>query len=175
MAFWVQECPFCGYAYGSIEGKAPEAEKTIFSTAYWAIASDRLNGTLIGRFLKASLIAEGASDPESAARFGLYAAWAADDAKDVAGAVSNRNRAAEMFRLSLSTVDQNTEQAIVNRTRMVDILRRAMRWNEAIDLAASLLERDLEERIRAVLQFEKSAAAAQDANCYTIAQATGGE
>ena len=54
MAYWVQECPDCGYAYGSIEEKAPQAETTITNDAYRAIVSSPINGSLMGRFLKAS-------------------------------------------------------------------------------------------------------------------------
>ena len=175
MAYWVQECPDCGYAYGSIEEKAPQAETTITSDAYKAILSNPLNGSLTGRFLKASLISEGAQEPKAAANYALNAAWAADDTDDKEGAISHRNRASELFVTSLDGVDETTEQSIVIRTRMVDILRRAERWEEAVALADVLLGSELDPTIKSALEFERSAASKQDGRCYTIETALGGK
>jgi len=173
MAYWVQECPNCGYAYDSIEEKPPQTDATVSSEAYKAILSSPINGSLTGRFLKASLISEGASEPDSAANYALNAAWAADDADDIEGAISHRERAANLFAISLNDVDEMSEDSIVTRTRMVDILRRAERWDEALKLAEVLFGLELDATIRAVLEFERSAASKQDGLCYTIEEALG--
>ena len=78
------------YAYSSIEKKADNSEVTISSDAYVEILSGNLNGTLTGRFVKASLIAEKAADIDAAANYALSAAWAADDASNVTSANSCR-------------------------------------------------------------------------------------
>lgn len=171
MAYWVQECPDCGYAHRSIEEMAPHADMTLTSGSYRAILSGTLNGSLMGRFLKASLVSEGASDTERAGDYALNAAWVADDAADPDGAITYRNRALNLFVASLVGADETSEQSIVTRVLLVDILRRAARWQEAIDLADVLLELELEATIRAVLEFGRSAASKQDGNCYTIQKA----
>lgn len=171
MAHWVQECPDCGYAYSSIEEKVAEADEAIASDAYQKIVAGPLHGSLIGRCLKASIVAEEASDLETAANCALWAAWAADDAEDKDGAISYRNRAVGLFTDYVNSIDNSSEQSILTRTRMVDILRRARRWIEAIDLANSLLEMDLDSTIRAVLAFQTSAASQNDGKCYTTAKA----
>jgi hypothetical protein len=141
MAYWVQECPVCGYAHGSIEEEVPEADTTIASDAYRAVTAGPLHDSLTGRFLKASIISEGASDPGVAANYALWAAWAADDAGDKDGAMSHRRRAVGLFTDYLDGVDKSSEQSILTCTRIVDILRRVELWNEAMDLANSLLVR----------------------------------
>ena len=98
MDCWVQECPSCGYAYSSIEEKADNSEVTISSDAYVEILSGNLNGTLTGRFVKASLIAEKAADIDAAANYALSAAWAADDASNGTSANSCRHRAASLLK-----------------------------------------------------------------------------
>ena len=175
MAYWVQECPNCGYAYRSIEETAPQTETTVNSDAYQAVLSSTLNGSITGRFLKASLISEGSSDPRAAAFYALYAAWAADDADDNEGAISHRIRAETLFSTSLDGVDETSEESILTRTRMVDILRRAERWEGAVGLADVLFGSELEPTVRSVLEFGRSAASRQDGLCYTIAKALGNE
>jgi len=167
MGSWVQQCGDCGYAYRAIKEKAPKANTTVTSDAYKAIVSSSLSAT----FLKASLISEGASDPDAAANYALYAAWAADDSGDKDEAISYRNRVAELFVMSLKGVDESSEQSMVTRTKMVDVLRRAERWTEATDLAKSLLEMDLPATIRAVLEFQTLAASQKDGRCYTTKEA----
>jgi len=80
---------------------------------------------------------------------------------------------AELFVMSLKGVDESSEQSIVTRTKMVDVLRRAERWAEAGDLAKSLLEMDLDPNIRAVLEFQTSVASQKDGRCYTTQEALG--
>ena len=171
MPYWVQECPECGYAYSCIEEAASQADKTLYSDSYLAISAGPLNGSLAGRFLKASLVSEGASDTERAGNYALNAAWAADDGGDSDGAISYRIRASKLLVASLVGADDTSEQSIVTRVRVVDILRRALRWQEALDLADVLLGLELDPTIRSVLEFERSAASKQDGKCYTIQKA----
>lgn len=173
MDCWVQECPSCGYAYSSIEEKADNSEVTISSDAYVEILSGNLNGTLTGRFVKASLIAEQAADIDAAANYALSAAWAADDASNGTSANSCRHRAASLFEELLKGMDHSSEEAISICAIMVDILRRSEQWEKAISLAETMLSQNLDPTIKSVLEFEISAASRHDAKCYTIDQALG--
>jgi hypothetical protein len=171
MRHWVQECPNCGYANHSIEEKLPNAEATLSSEAYKEIKTGPLKGTLIGRFLRASLISKGALDLDAAANYALNAAWAADDSRDIDAAISHRNLAADLMLASLSGKSDASERDIVHRARLVDVLRRARRWTEAQELATSLLEKNLDSTIRSVLKFGALAASRKDSECYTIVNA----
>jgi hypothetical protein len=171
LRFWVQECPSCGYAFKSIEKTAVEAESTVAGDAYQAVASGPLQGSVSGRCLKASILAEEAPDLNIAANYALWAAWAADDDGDKDGAVSHRSRAADLFDKSLNGEDESSEHAIITRTLMVDILRRAERWAEAMELANTLLKTDLDAAIRTVLKFQVSVASKKDDQCYTVDEA----
>lgn len=175
MSYWVQECPECGYAYSSITEKADNSSITISSDAYKALLSGELSGSLLGRFAKASLIAEGAADISAAANYALNAAWAADDAHNKECAISYRNRAADLFQSILKNIDDESEESIITRTRLVDILRRAERWEESIEIANTLLNSNLDPTIRSVLEFEHSVASKRDPNCYTVEVAMKGK
>ena len=203
MDYWVQECPFCGYVYSSIEKNVDKSNNTIPSKIYVAgwfyqsrgylyalldligvyskfkfanskdIIQDPIDGYLTRRFLKASLIAEEASNINAAANYALNAAWAADDALDRASATSCRHRAASLFEKLLKGTDHNSEEAISICAIMVDILRRSEQWEKAASLAETTLSQNVDPTIKSVLEFEISAASGHDAKCYTIDQALG--
>ena len=171
MECWVQECPTCGYAYSSIEEKADNSAATMSSPAYKEVLSGQLHGSLMGSFLKSSLLAEGAADIRAAAHYALNAAWAADDVSDTMNANFNRYRAVSLFEKLLKVTDYNAEETTVTRTIMVDILRRSGQWDEAINLANILLSQKLDPTIELVLTFEISQALQNDTQCYTIEEA----
>jgi len=173
MAYWLQECPDCGYTAGSIDEAHSEAKAVMASEAFQTLQTGPLGGSLMGRFLKASLFAEAANDLGSAADHALCAAWAADDAVDIEGARQHRNRSADWFLRTLNDADGSSEETIVIKTRLVNILRRAARWEEANEIASELLKQDLDPTIKSVLTFEQTAIDNQDDQAHTVAQAVG--
>jgi hypothetical protein len=173
MAYWLQECPDCGYSAGSIDEPHPNAKDVMASKAFQTLQTGPLGGSLTGRFLKASLFDEAANDFGSAADRALCAAWAADDASDVEGARKYRNRSADLFLKLLCEADSGSEKTIVTKTRLVDILRRAARWEEAKEIASELLNQDLDPTIRSVITFEQATIDNQDDLAHTVAQAVG--
>ena len=175
MAYWLQECPNCGYSAGSIDEAQSDAKAVMASEAFHTLQTGPLAGSLTGRFLKASLLDEAANDLVSAADHALCAAWSADDASDAEGARQHRNRSADLFLKSLSDTDSGSEETIVTKTRLVDILRRATRWEEANEIASKLLKQDLDPTIRSVITFEQTAIGNQDDQAHTVAQAMGDE
>ena len=175
MAYWLQECPSCGYSAGSIDEAHPEAKAVMASDAFQLLRTGPLGGTLTGRFLKASLLTEASNDLGSAADHALCAAWAADDVSDNDGARQYRDRSADLFLKSLNDADETSEETIITKTRLVDILRRANRWEEAKETASKLLKQDLDPTIRSVITFEQAAIDNQDDQAHTVAQAMGDE
>jgi hypothetical protein len=189
MMYWVEECPHCCYVYGSIELLVPGAETVVQRPelppeilrpprSIWArllflhnppepAAKPKRN--LVKAFSTASRIAELGKQIEKAAEYALWAAWAADDAKDNQTAKLCRDRAADLFRTFLSDAENSKDQRILISTRLADILRRAEHWNEAIQLAAVTLDEVPDGPIRDVLAFEIAASQKSDAACYRIA------
>ena len=143
------------------------------SDAFQSLRTAPLGGTLTGRFLKASLLDEASNDLGSAADHALCAAWAADDVGDNDGARQYRDRSADLFLKSLNDADETSEETIITKTRLVDILRRANRWEEAKEIASELLRQDLDPTIRSVITFEQAAIDNQDDLAHTVAQAVG--
>jgi hypothetical protein len=171
MDLWLQECPSCGYVAGDI-GVANRGEREIVSSeSYSSIQSGPNSNMLSGRFQKASMIAEEHGKLEYAARYALWSAWVADDKKDHVAAVFHRSKAANIFLTTISNLDPKTEDSIILTALTVDILRRAERWNEALEMAGSLLAGNLSETVGSVVEFEICLAKNRDSGCYTVADA----
>src|SRR5262249_5422440 len=133
-------------------------------------SSDQSSG-LIGRFLRRALLDERLGASASAAEHVLCAAWAADDVADPS-ARAYRSRAADLFKVAASKLPEGSEEAITMHTRTVDILRRAERWAEAVDLADKILATgNISPPIRSVVEFGRKQSLARRNSGYTIAEA----
>lgn len=122
---------------------------------------------LIARFKEASLVAEKALELRRAAEHSLNAAWAAGDAGQPSAASNARIRAVELFRTTLETED-NLEQVRQTRVRMIDLLRRAEQWDEAMALVVSVLKEGVTGILRSVLLFHITAINKRDGRCHTM-------
>lgn len=168
MSVWLQECPNCGFVSDNL-ARAEEDAKKILSTEH--VASLHRGGSLIRRCLKRSLLDEGLGKKEASAEHALWAAWAADDAEDTAAA-EYRSRAADLFLAAASDLPPESAEFTTMRTRTVDILRRARRWQEAADVADALLVSDhLDPTIRSVVEFGRRLARRHDSSLHTVEEA----
>jgi hypothetical protein len=169
MDAWLQECPNCGFVSGDL-AEAERGIRKILSTEPIALLRGKMDRSLIRRCLTRSLIDEELGKKEAAAEHALWAAWAADDAKDGAAA-EYRSRAADLYLAAASDLPPGSNELTTIRTRTVDILRRARRWQEAGDLADALLMNDhLNPIIRSVVKFERRLAQARDYSTYTVSK-----
>lgn len=164
----LHECPQCGYINGNLSNTIEGAKETIESDRYQAIAADAELPEVASRFARFSLL-HGA-DPEAAALALLRAAWVCDDADSTKQAKSFRNQAADIL-LTLQPFSDSEEQTTI-ATVLVDILRRAERFEEARSLAASLQEFDglaANDIVQSVLTYQIRLCDEHDTDCHTVA------
>lgn len=168
MAYWVEECPHCHYAYPSIETKVEGAEALLHELSQINAPWMTQTRGLIRRFMTASHVAECAGEKMEAAEYALNAAWDADDSQDDVSARDCRGRAASLLENALATEEVEPDAKIGNSTRLVDIMRRSQRWDYASELAASLLLQNPSSPIDKILEFQIDACRREDAACYKI-------
>jgi uncharacterized protein (DUF2225 family) len=176
MSWWVRECPNCGYASQNLD-KAKNYEcEVVGSDEYKAVQAEALSPPNLRLFLLAGIIAEKCGDKENAARYALWSAWVIDDTEDKDAARPFRNKAADLFLSMMADREFGTEEARTHTLKIIDILRRAQRWDEAISLASNLLaRRDTTPNNRIVAGFQISLSENQDDECYTSNDALGVE
>jgi ribosomal protein L32 len=170
MPAWLQECPNCGFISADLSQTERRAREIVASEGFAACERGVRAGTFAGRCLKRLFLDEQLGLTEKAAKHALWAAWAADDQQQLAVAAAYRSKASDLFLATATAKVCEPSEALVMKTRTVDVLRRAGRWEDAVKLADELLgTENLDERIRSVLAFGRRLAQACDNARYTVA------
>ena len=157
---WVQRCASCGYCAPSIEEETSYRQEIVASAAYRALLADADLPELARSFLCSSLIFEEFDEEAFAARNAIEAAWVCDDEKMPEGAVRCQLRALERLRESEADGDALCDDPYLEYAVIVDLLRRAGRFEDAVTEAdAALGEADGE--VTAMLEFSRARALAR--------------
>jgi len=172
MNFWLQECPKCRFVNYNLRKATPNAASVLKSEKYQQLVADTKQPKLARKF--ACYAELNAQDHERAGFALLHSAWVCDDLGATTQAIAYRNQAADLL-ISLQPFDDNEKQAKLGAT-LVDVLRRALRFPEAKSLAETLLSYESvgsNKIIAEILDYQTRLCDAGDADCHTIADATG--
>ena len=165
---WLQECSECGYVSGDLTTSTEDAKQIVESDTYSALRAKSELPELARQFERYSLLQH--ADPETAAVGLIRAAWACDDADNANQGKAYRNQAADIL-LTLQPCpddEENTTLAAV----LVDVLRRAERFDESKELATSLQSFNAvkaNEIVSSVLTYQCKLCDGRDTGCHTIA------
>lgn len=165
---WLQECPHCGYVAPVIDKGDERARSFVTTSEFRTISRDPSADSEIRRFLVRAAHDVYCGDPESAFLNTLCAAWIADDRKRLSDAAAFRLKAA-------SYLDRDRVKSIDTRLILLDVLRRASRWEAAEALADQMAAEELESPFAEIVAFHRSKVEAKDNGRYTIAEALGRE
>lgn len=162
---WLQECPYCGYVAPSIDKGDAKARSFVETVEFRAACLDPFGDAASRRFLVRAAQDAYYGDRRSAFLNTLCAAWVADDNKgEPSEAVTLRLRAA-------AHLEGRPIKSIDTRLLLLDVLRRASRWEAAEALASELTAEDPGYPFTAIVAFHRSKTEARDNGRYTIAHA----
>ena len=171
---WVQRCPECGYCANRLDEAPAEAKAVVESSDYrHQLARDDCP-ELANAFLCLRLIAEKAGAIQEAAWACIHAAWACDDAANDLAASHCRLQAVGLIRRLHEQNLTLAEQPGADQAMLTDLLRRAGRLEEALDVADHAIAGVDNDLIRAVLRYEKALIALGDVGVHRIEEAEGG-
>ncbi len=168
---WVQQCPSCGYCAPTIARAPSKAARIVKTAGYRAVFEDPTLPPLARRFQCASVVLELAGPVVDAGWQSVYAAWACDDAGDRAGGVHCRERAVELFDRAIAAGFTLSDEGGDDAAIMVDLLRRAHRYEAAIERAEAALETRRPAGVVAILAFETVLARRGDDAAHTVREA----
>ncbi len=169
----LQECPECGYVNGDLGRPTEGAAEAIRAESYVELRRRSDIPEAASRFARYALLRQ--SDRRAAGRALLSAAWVCDDAFDTRHAQAFRSRAADAL-LELRPFVKPPDEPRLGAV-LVDVLRRAQRFDEALALAEEILASDAERdnpNLGSVLRFQRRLCADRDTDCYTVADAVAG-
>ncbi|MBI4890771.1 MAG: hypothetical protein HY821_09120 [Acidobacteria bacterium] len=162
IAYWIYECPHCGYA-------APDLEERITDVADIVRSPEYLSNE--GRFLRHVFLLRQLGHFAEAGWTALHAAWLADDENNPALAQSNRRLAIALFKQGKASRqnfmnDPNEEFALVT-----DVCRRAGEFDEALSTCRAGLQGDnLPPLIEDILRLELTLIQNRDDTRHTCAE-----
>lgn len=164
MARWLQQCPRCGYAAPNISEAHPAAAAAVAAAPFRALLADAAHPPLARRFLAWAHVLEETGALHAAAEATLQAAWVADDA--------GRTDLARQWRLdAVALWRQGPPLGPEQTVRVIDALRRAGAFEDALATADAALAANPPAEVRGVLVLERRLALARDTGRYTLASA----
>jgi len=167
---WFQECESCHYVSVDLAQQSGDAKSIVESNEYQSAIANSDLPPIARRFALCALL--NAHDREIAGTALLRAAWVCDDAEDKDLAKSFRNQSADTLK-KLQPFENSEEHATL-ATMLIDVLRRAERYEEATKLANQLLKFKAVKRsevMKAVVNFQLSLCDAGASDCRQVKDA----
>lgn len=167
----VQQCPDCGYCAEKISAGSKKAPAIVKSQAYRKQLKNNEYAPLANRFLCKAMIEKADGNLANAAWSYVYAAWACDDNGNNKKASKARITAARLLIEAESKNVRIAKAKGVSIQILVDLLRRAGKFKEAITIIENRLPRIKDKKTRQILLYQKELLNKHDSGCYTIEDA----
>lgn len=168
---WVQRCPSCGYCASDLSKGEPRFLEILQTPGYVAQLNHKDFPNLANSFLCKSMIDEVTGDWATATWALIHAAWACDDAERVAQAIICRKDAALMLRKAEAHSQRIAHEPGVSKAILIDLLRRAGRFEEAQEVIQGYREVTAEGDIRRIIDYEMELIQTGDLACHTVTEA----
>ena len=168
---WFQECKSCSYVSIDLAQAKDDAKSIVESEEYQALVTNSDLPPIARRFALCALLNN--HDREIAGTALLRAAWVCDDEGKAELAKSFRNQSADTIK-KLQPFENSDEHATL-ATMLIDVLRRAERFDEATKLANQLLKFKAVKRsevMQAVVNFQMSLCESKVSDCRRVEEAT---
>ena len=193
MPYWVQTCPHCGFAAGEISRDTSVTREWLASEEYASLADvigdapRSVLPALAREFYLASKCDLADGNDVDAGYSLMHAAWACDDAGDVAASFASRLRimSAELFEGMLADVDaeegDNDKKTLSIRFRLMDIdlLRRAGELDRAAERCSEtkrlLSTMECDRTLALVTAYEQDLIDKSDTDIHTVQEAVEAE
>ena len=166
MAYWVQECPECGYAAYKVSDPCTIDAEFLKSEEYRTCDGITFDSELAKTFYRQYKITLKEGKIKDAFFAALHAAWACDDDRDVTNAEKCRLLAIPLITKLIDENDAEKENLILIKA---DLLRRTQRFNELIAEYRNI--RFESDTLNKVIAFQIAKAQEMDAFCYRVADA----
>lgn len=158
LPFWVVRCGRCGYVRWAGDSEPiPDhaaAQRLVSSQEYQGQLHCSDFPDLANDFLCLAQIAEKANSPGEAGWSALRAAWACDDEGLEHAASACRSRAYGLFEMALAAGQEIVEEGGGHWVVLVDVLRRAGRFEEGRELGARARQVSLDDFLARLVDFE---------------------
>ena len=159
MAWWIQECPFCGYVSNSVSDITSVDEEWLLSEEFKRYEQKNFLSKLAEKFYRAYLISSKDDNKKNMYYNAIHAAWVCDDCGDVNNAIFCRKLAIK----AIKKIQPYKEDYDVIRA---DLLRRSCQFEKLIkEYSDKVFTTDL---LNKIIQFQILKAKEKDVGCYKV-------
>lgn len=171
MAYWLQQCPHCGYCAGDIAKADMNVKDVVGSQHYQQQFRNLSYPDLANSFLCKALLDENRDMIVAAAWAALHAAWVCDDGSLPDRAAQCRRKALDLIGVLHSQGEQLAAQEGADSAIEIDLLRRCREFDRARRLIRNKMEKTEDENVRIILKYQEHLAVSKDSDCYTMEKA----
>ena len=174
LAYWVAECPRCGYCAADISHAAPAAREIVATPEYRQRLDDVVLPAPARRFLCYTMLLEKQHQWADAGWSCLHAAWSCDDAGAWESAAACRALSIERWKRG-KEIGQSFAADLASEFALVtDLYRRIGEWEEAaVACAAGLDLEDIPPAIEAMLRRQTVLIGQRDAGAHSMSELQG--
>jgi len=163
IGLWVKRCPNCGYCTDDIAEGVPRVSDIVRSEAYQSQLADSKSPELANRFLCWAMISENEEHLDEVALHLLHATWACDDSGDDSAArVCRLKTVASIEKANAAGTPLFAEEPGAADAVLVDLLRRAGRFEEALSKSEEASGRGYGDFVESVLRYQKELITKED-------------
>jgi hypothetical protein len=168
---WVQRCPHCGYCASNIEEVSERAESMINSREYYLQLTNDEYPELVNSFLCKAMLEKANEDLPQSIWSTIHATWACDDSGDDELSMKCRIKAVKLIKKAELIGQTISDEPKADIAITVDLLRRAMQFDEALQMIERTHHKIQDAIIRKVLEFQKELILRSDYQCHTVNEA----
>jgi len=173
IVYLIQRCPSCGYCASDLSECLGDTEVLVNSKNYQDILGTPSIPKEAASYLASSYIYEQLREYSQSAWGAINASWICDDENDALAAKKCRERAIEMIEIgqALLLFQNLSDQAGASEAITIDLMRRVSRFQDARNLAEQTKEKEIDNVILKIINFEETLIDNQDIDSHTIDEA----
>jgi hypothetical protein len=168
--YLIQRCPSCGYCASDLSACLDNSEALVKSKIYQDILDTPSIPKGAASYLASSYIYEQLREYSESAWMAINASWICDDENDAHAAKKCRERAIEMIEIGQAMLlfQHLSEQTGASEAITIDLMRRVSRFQDARNLAEQTKEKEIDDVILKIINYEETLIDNQDIDSHTI-------
>ena len=167
----IQRCPTCGYCSPDLSKCNKNTKDIVDSQKYKSIINDDLIPENASSYLALSYEYEHNNQLSGSIWSAIHASWICDDDQNFEASIKCRKHAISLIGKANSQAELLSSQTGATEAISIDLMRRVGMFQEAQKLVSQTKEKELDELIFKVIDYEEKLIEMNDIESHTISEA----
>jgi hypothetical protein len=170
---WIQQCSSCGYCSPNLSECSDNTKEIVNSKEYQNIIKNSEIPNMAASFLALSYENQHQHKYSDSAWRAIHAAWICDDENHREAAKHCRRKAISMIEKAHTRSQKIADQSGASEAITIDLMRRAGMFQAALELSENAKAKDIDKKIKQVIEYEVGLIIEKDIDSHTISDALG--